>query len=188
MKCIKCGIDTPNKKFCSRSCAASYNNIGVVRNGVIKPSCTYCGNKVTSKNSTTKFCSIQCHVDYKWIKTVHDIKSNKNVTALVLRKYLISTDLKCVECGITSEYNGKIISLELDHIDGDSSNNVLNNVRLLCPNCHSQTATYKYKNAKNPLGKDHRKARYFKNVKLVAPEGLEPPYSNYSVNVEVEAR
>jgi len=55
---------------------------------------------------------------------------------------------KCVECGIGNEYNGKPITLELDHINGDNLDNKLENLRILCPNCHSQTPTYKSKNRK----------------------------------------
>ena len=52
---------------------------------------------------------------------------------------------KCEECGIDS-WNGKSIECELDHIDGNSSNHVLSNLRILCPNCHSQTDTFRAKN------------------------------------------
>lgn len=46
----------------------------------------------------------------------------------------------CAICGLT-EWRGEQISLELDHIDGDFSNNERANVWLLCPNCHSQQPT-----------------------------------------------
>ena len=65
-----------------------------------------------------------------------------------LKQRLIKEDIlknKCSECGL-SEWNNKPLSLQLDHIDGDSSNHVLKNLRLLCPNCHSQTDTYCGKN------------------------------------------
>lgn len=52
---------------------------------------------------------------------------------------------KCSCCGI-SEWNNKPITMQLDHIDGNSNNHVLNNLRLLCPNCHSQTDTWCGKN------------------------------------------
>jgi len=50
----------------------------------------------------------------------------------------------CSECGI-GEWNGKPIGLELDHINGVRTNHKLENLRLLCPNCHSQTDTYRSK-------------------------------------------
>ena len=52
---------------------------------------------------------------------------------------------KCSICGIT-EWLGKPIALHLDHIDGVSSNHRFENLRILCPNCHSQTDTWCGKN------------------------------------------
>jgi hypothetical protein len=44
----------------------------------------------------------------------------------------------CECCGI-SEWNGKELTLQVDHIDGNPGDDSPNNVRLICPNCHSQT-------------------------------------------------
>lgn len=44
---------------------------------------------------------------------------------------------------------GKKINCELDHIDGNRTNHLLENLRILCPNCHSQTNTFRGKNIKN---------------------------------------
>ena len=52
---------------------------------------------------------------------------------------------KCTCCGNT-EWLSNPIPLELDHIDGNSENNSLTNLRLLCPNCHALTPTYRGKN------------------------------------------
>jgi hypothetical protein len=54
----------------------------------------------------------------------------------------------CSVCGI-NDYNGLPIVLECDHIDGNHTNNNIKNLRLICPNCHSQTLTYKAKNKGN---------------------------------------
>jgi hypothetical protein len=52
---------------------------------------------------------------------------------------------KCNNCELT-DWLGNPIPLELEHIDGNSSNNKLENLELLCPNCHSLTDTYRGKN------------------------------------------
>lgn len=62
-----------------------------------------------------------------------------------LRKRLIECGLKdnkCECCGIT-EWNGKDIKFELHHIDGNHYNNNLDNLQILCPNCHSQTFNFR---------------------------------------------
>ena len=54
---------------------------------------------------------------------------------------------KCSLCD-TEEWNGKKLNMELDHIDGNRTNHKLEILRMLCPNCHSQTETYRAKNIK----------------------------------------
>lgn len=50
---------------------------------------------------------------------------------------------KCEECGISDTWNGKPLSFELHHVDGDHYNNEISNLQILCPNCHSQTDSYR---------------------------------------------
>jgi HNH endonuclease len=56
-------------------------------------------------------------------------------------------DHQCEMCGIT-EWMGYPAPLELDHIDGNKYNHYTSNLRMLCPNCHAQTGTYRGKNAR----------------------------------------
>jgi hypothetical protein len=66
----------------------------------------------------------------------------------ILRRVLLEIGVPevCVECGQRPEWNGKPLTLEIDHIDGDNLNDERENLRFLCPNCHSQTPTYRTKN------------------------------------------
>ena len=48
-------------------------------------------------------------------------------------------EYKCAICGNTGEWNGKKLTLQLDHINGKHNDHRLENLRFLCPNCHSQT-------------------------------------------------
>ena len=76
------------------------------------------------------------------------LSQNSKHTRAVLRRYIINNRLleyKCSCCGISS-WNGKTLSLELDHINGVNNDNRLENLRFLCPNCHSQTNTYGSRN------------------------------------------
>ena len=69
-----------------------------------------------------------------------------------LRQRLIKAGIlqaRCAMCG-QSEWQGAPIALELDHIDGDRENNLLINLRLLCPNCHATTPTYRGRNTRYP--------------------------------------
>lgn len=76
------------------------------------------------------------------------LKKNFAVNSHWLKLRLYDEGLKepkCEECSIT-EWNGKDLSFHLDHEDGDHFNNEIDNLRILCPNCHSQTETYSVKN------------------------------------------
>lgn len=57
----------------------------------------------------------------------------------------------CAKCGLGNEWNGESISLQLDHINGKRDDNRLENLRILCPNCHSQTSTFCGRRKKNIL-------------------------------------
>jgi Zn finger protein HypA/HybF involved in hydrogenase expression len=73
------------------------------------------------------------------------LTENSNYNRSQLKKRLVENNLleyKCSSCGIIDIWNDKPISLQLDHINGINNDNRLENLRFLCPNCHSQTETY----------------------------------------------
>ena len=81
---------------------------------------------------------------------LHNILNGEHPTyqTFKLKNRLLKENIledRCSICGI-DEWQGKKISLQLDHIDGNSHNHRLDNLRLVCPNCHSQTDTYCGKN------------------------------------------
>ena len=78
--------------------------------------------------------------DYDRFRKGNVIKSAQAIDAL--------TFLRGHRCGLT-EWMGQPICLEVHHIDGDSLNNELDNLKLLCPNCHSFTDNYRGKNINN---------------------------------------
>lgn len=157
---------TRRKQFCNSSCAASYNNQGVRRNYKkdvdydTRNKCKNCGILIPRQN---KYCSHKCQLDYEqqeWEKKwfAGEISGNINpvwtsyssrVKTYLFKKY----DNKCSQCGWgeINQYTGTI-PLEVEHIDGDPYNTTPDNVTLLCPNCHSLTATYRGANRGNGRG------------------------------------
>ena len=96
---------------------------------------------------------------------VKDYEYNSNK----LRKRLISEGIKehkCERCGL-NEWLGEPIPLELDHIDGDHYNNSLENLKILCPNCHAKTPTYRGKNKKSKDSQTTKNKNQIEKVKKI---------------------
>jgi predicted RNA-binding Zn-ribbon protein involved in translation (DUF1610 family) len=120
-----------------------------VKNKDLIDNCLNCGTELGPRvraNRPKKFCNNnKCQHEYNRKRAI-----DLGIAGIGSTKRFLSETrgYKCEECGI-SEWNGKPIILDLDHINGNSNDNGLENVRLLCPNCHSQTDTYKVKNRGN---------------------------------------
>lgn len=78
----------------------------------------------------------------------HSSLSSSNAKNLVYKLGL--KENKCEICGL-SEWQEKPIQCELHHINGDSTDNRIENLQILCPNCHSQTDNFRFKNRKKVL-------------------------------------
>lgn len=82
-----------------------------------------------------------------YLSNKHKIGSHKLRLRLLKEGYF---EHKCYKCD-NIEWDQQPIPLELEHIDGDHFNNNLDNLTLLCPNCHAQTPTYR--RSKTPLSR-----------------------------------
>lgn len=122
-----------------------------------------------TSTKTNKFCSIQCQGRYKWInETVPRIELGlcTSASVMTLKKYLIEKfGENCALCNIGAVWHNKDLVLQLDHIDGDSDNNYPVNIRLLCPNCHSQTDTFGSKGHGSRYKKISKRNEYLREYK-----------------------
>ena len=130
--------------------------------------CLYCNKESYQKRSKiNKYCSHDCQARFKWENsTLSIIESGKCHHSRTLRKYLIyKFGEKCSECGQLPIHNNKPLTLQLDHLDGNSDNNFPKNIRLLCPNCHTQTSTYGSKGHGNRYKKETKRNKYLQQYK-----------------------
>jgi len=104
--------------------------------------CLHCSKDFKYGHSSTgKYCSSKCAGDHKSDQRKQEWLNGTSgrCERTSLRRYLSEERGYCCEvCGL-SEWQGQNITLQVDHINGDSSNDKPDNVRLICPNCHSQT-------------------------------------------------
>ena len=160
-KCRACGSvltydDMLLKKvFCNPKCrAASGMPSRKKATAVDKNKCLACGSLTFNE----KFCNSACCGTFLRAKTLERIEAGLVVTPPKVRAYLINKrGHQCEECR-NSTWLGKPIPLDQHHIDGNSGNNNLENLKLLCRNCHALTPTYKGKN--RGKGRHSRRQRY----------------------------
>jgi len=143
-KCQQCECDLfDRKKFCSSSCSATYNNKQRISKKQETFSCTFCGKiTLSNRSSRNKFCSSVCMGKNLTLLAEQRFDKGAIKETATIRKILSGRKgYKCEICEV-SDYNNKPLTLQVDHVDGNVLNNMPSNLRLLCPNCHSQTPSW----------------------------------------------
>jgi len=144
MKCIKCNKEHDGSygsgKYCSVSCANSRVRTDAVKRKI---------SEGMLKSEWWKTCDFSYNSNPSKIeKSRNTFKQKRDYTKAHISsiKVWIKEDRghKCEECGI-EKWLGKRLPMEIDHIDGNNKNNDLSNLKILCPNCHSQTPTWRKK-------------------------------------------
>jgi len=150
------------KEWLSELCAESYSYSEVLRKAGRKPGG---GANETLKKKILEYGIDTSHfTGQAWTKaptytarpgskekySLEEVfKEHSTISQKVLRGYVERHNVipyKCAICGCDGNWQGSTIALELDHIDGDNTNDVVSNLRYLCPNCHALTVTYRGRN------------------------------------------
>ena len=136
-------------------------NLGVRRHGEDPGVCRQCfAPRGRARNS---FCSLECHREFenerhvrRWLAT--GVPGQQALASSVRDFLMMEQNGVCAICGRDPVWNGATLVFVLDHIDGDGTNHVRANVRMICPNCDSQLPTFKARN--RGKGRHYRRERY----------------------------
>ncbi len=142
-------------KYCSLACShARYAAMRPIEINV--PCLNGCGKLISSRK---KYCSCTCQQDYQFKIRCLELEAGRyrvvSSNKLIRRYLVLKFGERCFRCGWDKRHalTGRV-PVEVEHIDGDWQNNLLSNLTLLCPNCHSLTNTFRGLN--RGKGRPHR--------------------------------
>ena len=111
--------------------------------------CLFCKCSLAQgRNCKGKYCSNKCQADHTQEGIIQDwlLGLRKHVSRSTARFFLIKRDGNCCSVCRIIDWEKKELKFILDHNDGNATNGRPENLRLICPNCNSQTSTFSGRN------------------------------------------
>lgn len=122
---------------------------------------TYCSNACQSLCQYKKYIEAWGQGKVSGNRGIHTKNISRHIKRYLIEKY----GAKCSLCGWNKRHpDTKVVPVEIDHCDGNAENNDEKNLRLLCPNCHSLTSSFRNLNKNN--GRLWRRMNYKKSEEL----------------------
>ena len=147
--CPKCNKEHEKPgTYCSRSCANSREWSSVAKNKKSIALKKFIADNPSWKEKQAATVGVRTSKlkETLYEKNLQRFHSGEFTDRGAMKTWLIKLyGEQCTICGIGPEWNGKYLSLQVDHINGINDDNVSSNLRLVCPNCHTQTETFSYK-------------------------------------------
>jgi 5-methylcytosine-specific restriction endonuclease McrA len=160
-QCPKC--NTEHEKaglYCSRSCG----NSRVWSKEINESRSAKLAGRTAVRSNPEQW---KKNMKQAWLEKYNSTPFDKLGSENRKRRVLEDQEHKCNHCGI-SEWNGNPIVLELEHKDGNNTNNTRENLECICPNCHSQTTTWRGRNNKGRIVPDEILLEAVKNHSTIS--------------------
>lgn len=154
--CPKCGtnFEVLNKgyprTYCSLGCANSRRHSEQTKRKVSK-SAKDTWNKTSDEGKQVKLKALAKGKETNKKRELERIQQSSTEElghSSRKKKVFLEQCEKCRKCGI-KDWQDKLLTFELEHINGDKNNNKRENLEVLCPNCHAQTVTWRGRNNRN---------------------------------------
>lgn len=161
LKCNHCSMEFETYRKLNGHKRMHGPSNGVYLNSKVTASsneCKHCHLNIPKRNV---YCNNKCQKAFEKQLSFEKVEQGQ-ANSRYVKLYLIEKHGEiCMDPNCAWDFSKRPIKVELEHIDGNSENNSLSNCKLLCPNCHSTTSTYKSKNKGN--GRHSRRVRYKEN-------------------------